>query len=68
MMWENTPPRAVGWYLCAWAMGDGYVYEVAKWDGNEFYSSMTTQPDLFQEIESPEKQWKKIDQMYADLK
>jgi len=64
MIWEYTPPRAVGWYLCAWAMGDGYVYEVAKWDGSSWFKSMAQEPTAWQEISSPANQEQMLNELY----
>jgi hypothetical protein len=47
-------------------MGDGYVYDVGKWDGKEWITSMTAEPRLWQEIQSPDKQWDYLDELYQD--
>ena len=63
-MWFDSKPRYTGWYLCAWIMGDGYIYDVGKWDGKEWITSMTADPRLWQEIQSPDKQWEMLDELY----
>ena len=63
-MWFDSKPRYTGWYLCAWIMGDGYIYDVGKWDGKEWITSMTAEPRLWQEIESPDKQSEMLDELY----
>ena len=66
MMWQTGEPKEKGWYLCAWPMGDGYIYDVGKWDGKEWFTSMTAEPRLWQEIQSPDKQWDYLDELYQD--
>ena len=66
MMWFDSTPKETGWYLCAWPMGNGYIYDVGKWDGKEWITAMTAEPRLWQEIESPDKQWVYLDELYQD--
>ena len=65
-MWYDSTPKETGWYLCAWPMGDGYIYDVGKWDSKEWFTSMTAEPRLWQEIQSPDKQWDYLDELYKD--
>lgn len=67
-MWFDSKPRYTGWYLCVWIMGDGYIYDVGKWDGKEWITSMTADPRLWKEIESPDKQWEMLDELYDRYK
>ena len=68
MMWFDHTPKEKGWYLCAWPWGDGYIYDVGKWDGKEWITSMTAEPRLWQEIQSPDKQWDHLDELYQNAK
>ena len=64
MMWQTGEPKEQGWYLCAWEMGDGYVYSVGKWDGAEWLTSISAEPHTWTEIESPKAQNDMLDTLY----
>jgi len=64
MMWQTGEPSEQGWYLCAWQMGDGYVYSVGKWDGAEWFASMAATPHTWTEIDSPAKQNETLNNLY----
>lgn len=63
-MWEKGKPRERGWYLCAWQMGDGFIYEVAKWTGTDWLTGMTAIPDTWKEIDPPTAQDIMLDELY----
>ena len=65
-MWETEKPTEEGWYLCAWKMGDGYVYAVGKWTEGEWFTSMAAEPHTYQEIQSPAEQDKMLDELYQN--
>jgi len=65
-MWETGTPTEEGWYLCAWKMGDGYVYAVGKWTEGEWFTSMAAEPHTYQEIQSPAEQDKMLDELYEN--
>ena len=65
-MWETETPTKEGWYLCAWKMGDGYVYAVGKWTEGEWFTSMAAEPHTYQEIQSPAEQDKMLDELYEN--
>lgn len=65
-MWEVGTPSKVGWYLCAWKMGDGYVYAVGKWTGGEWFTSMSAEPDTYQAIIGPDQQDKMLDELHKN--
>ncbi len=46
-------------------MGDGYVYAVGKWNGDEWISRMGV-PHTYQEIKSPYEQNKMMDELYEN--
>ena len=62
-MWETGTPTEEGWYLCAWKMGDGYVYAVGKWTGGEWFTSMSAEPHTFQAITGPDEQNKMLEEL-----
>jgi hypothetical protein len=45
-------------------MGDGYVYEVAKWDGSSWFKSMAHEPTAWQEISSPANQEQMLNELH----
>lgn len=65
-MWCDGQPEHEGWYLCAWKMGDGYIYLVSKWNGGEWISRMSRPPHAYQEIQSPAEQDKMLDELYEN--
>ena len=65
-MWQTGTPKKVAWYLCAWKMGDGYIYLVSKWNGDEWISRMSRHPHTYQEIQSPAEQDKMLDALYEN--
>ncbi len=59
--WHEGIPEKTGWYLCAWTMGDGAIYDVGKWDGSEWLTFAKGEPNLFHKITPPNeffKNWK----------
>ena len=54
-MWETGTPTEEGWYLCAWKMGDGYVYAVGKWTGGDWFTSMSAEPVSYTHLTLPTK-------------
>jgi len=48
--WYEGIPLKEGWYLCAWEMGSKYIYDVGKWDGKEWFTHITAEPNLFHKI------------------
>ena len=68
MIWCTDNPTKEGWYLCAWKMGDGYVYAVGKWSGGEWFASMSAEPHAYQEIQSPAEQDKMLDELHETQK
>ena len=63
-MWCDGQPEHEGWYLCAWKIGERSVYAVGKWTGGEWLTSMSADPHLYQEIDSPAAQDKMLDELY----
>lgn len=51
--WREGTPSKTGWYLCAWTMGDRAVYDVGEWNGSEWFTHMTAEPNLFHKITPP---------------
>lgn len=62
-MWEKGTPSKVGWYLCAWKKGEGYIYNVGKWTGSEWITTWG-EPHNFQEITSPTQQDEMLEELY----
>jgi len=65
-MWETGTPTEEGWYLCAWKMGDGYVYAVGKWTGGDWFTSMSAEPNTYQSITGPDQQYEMLDELYKN--
>ena len=63
-MWCTDNPTKEGWYLCAWEMGQGYVYSVGRWKGGEWFTSMLAEPHRHQEIKSPAEQDRMLDELH----
>jgi hypothetical protein len=56
---DQMPPRLVP-VLCAWNLGTGWMYNVAKWTGKRWLETIPetaneefTAPDYWQQIEAP---------------
>ena len=64
MMWQTGEPKEQGWYLCAWEMGDGYVYSVGLWDVDEWLTSISAEPHTWTQIDSPAEQNEMLDNLY----
>jgi hypothetical protein len=45
-------------------MGDGFIYEVAKWTGTDWLTGMTATPDTWKEIDPPTAQDIMLDELY----
>lgn len=59
--WHEGIPLKEGWYLCAWEMGDGYIYETGRWDGNEWLTLLPDDPNLFHKITPPHEFFAQLD-------
>ena len=59
--WHEGIPAHEGWYLCAWQMGSKYIYDVGKWDGQEWFTHMTAEPQLFHKIVDPNEFFAELD-------
>ena len=59
--WHEGIPEHEGWYLCAWQMGSGYIYDVGKWDGQEWFIHATNEPQLFHKIVDPHEFFAELD-------
>jgi len=64
MMWQTGEPSEQGWYLCAWRMGDFYVYQVGKWKDKKWKTQLGETPDTWSQIDSPTKQNEMLDNLY----
>jgi len=65
-MWETGTPTEEGRYLCAWKMGDGYLYGVGTWTGGEWFTSMSAEPNTYQAITGPDQQDKMLDELHKN--
>jgi hypothetical protein len=59
--WYEGIPLKEGWYICAWEMGSKYIYDVGKWDGKEWFTHITAEPNLFHKIFDPHEFFAQLD-------
>ena len=59
--WYEGIPLKEGWYLCSWQMGSKYIYDVGNWDGKEWFTHMTAEPQLFHKIFDPNEFFAQLD-------
>jgi len=62
-MWTNDTPTRRGFYLCAWAKGEEWVYGIGKWTGEKWECTMSADPEYHQSIASPTEFWQMIDEI-----
>lgn len=59
--WHEGIPEHEGWYLCAWQIHNRYIYDVGKWNGQEWFTHMTAEPQLFHKIVDPNEFFAELD-------
>tara|TARA_R100001509_G_scaffold1064_1_gene1040 strand:- start:105 stop:392 length:288 start_codon:yes stop_codon:yes gene_type:complete len=64
--WHEGIPEKTGWYLCAWTMGDGAIYDVGKWDGSEWLTFAKGEPNLFHKITPPHEFFEELEREATD--
>ena len=64
--WHEGIPDKEGWYLCAWQMGKHYIYDIGKWNGKEWFTNITAEPNLFHKITSPDEYFAELDKEAED--
>ena len=64
--WHEGIPEKTGWYLCAWTMGDGAIYDVGKWDGSEWLTFAKGEPNLFHKITPPHEFFQELEREATD--
>lgn len=59
--WYEGIPAQEGWYLCAWEMGETYIYDVGRWQGGEWFTFAKGEPHLFHKIKNPHEFFEELD-------
>jgi len=64
--WHEGIPDKEGYYLCAWKMADGYIYETGHWDGKDWYTLLPYEPNLFHKITPPHEFFEELEREATD--